>query len=169
MRNVLKKRVEVKLSAFRLMALVLIVFIGAWNSESQVPQETVTGSDTPAIRFIDHVGINVTDLQRSADWYGRVLGFTVFRKWTTTWMIRRGNMRIGLFLRPNAAKIEDLDNKLAITHFAFLTSAKGFKEAQSTLSKLGIKFAPPEDTGIAHSIFINDPDGYQIEITTYYK
>ena len=34
---------------------------------------------------------------------------------------------------------------------------------------MGITFDPPEDTGVAHSIFIYDPDGYQIEITTYYK
>ena len=124
---------------------------------------------TPAIRRMDHVGINVTDLQRSADWYQKVLGFTIYHKWKTTWMIRRGEMRLGLFLRPNAKKINDLDNTLAITHFAYGTDDKGFNEAQERLTELGVKFDPPEDTGVAHSIFIYDPDGYQVEITSYYQ
>ena len=132
------------------------------------PQQSET-STTIELDNLDHVGLNVTDLQKSADWYERVLGFKIVHKWNTTWMIRRGSMRIGLFLRPNAAKIGDLDNTLAITHFAFLTTTHGFADAQTKLRSLGIRFDPPEDTGIAHSIFINDPDGYQIEITTYYK
>jgi catechol 2,3-dioxygenase-like lactoylglutathione lyase family enzyme len=126
-------------------------------------------NNTPPMKRMDHVGINVTDLERSADWYQKVLGFTVYHKWKTTWMIRRSDMRNGLFLRPNAKKIDDLDNTLAITHFAYATTNKGFKEAQERLTKLGVKFDPPEDTGVAHSIFIYDPDGYQVEITNYYK
>jgi Glyoxalase/Bleomycin resistance protein/Dioxygenase superfamily len=76
-------------------------------------------------------------------------------------MISRGDMHIGLFLRPSAKKIDDLDNTLAITHFAYETDAKGFLEAQDRLKKLGVKFDPPEDTGVAYSPFIYDPDGYQ--------
>jgi len=64
---------------------------------------------------MDHVGINVTHLQRSADWYERILGFTIFHKWKTTWMISRGNMDLGLFLRRDAETIDDLDNTQAIT------------------------------------------------------
>jgi Glyoxalase/Bleomycin resistance protein/Dioxygenase superfamily len=51
---------------------------------------------------LDHFAINVTDLQRSADWYQRVLGFAILHKWNTTWMVGRDNIKIGLFLRPNA-------------------------------------------------------------------
>jgi catechol-2,3-dioxygenase len=148
--------------------LVLVIILTPSVGLSHPKQEKAKIRSIELSR-LDHVGINVTNLQNSADWYEKVLSFRVFHKWNTTWMIRRGNMRIGLFLRPSAAKVEDIDNKIAITHFAFLTTAKGFEEAQSKLKKLGIKFDPPEDTGIAHSIFINDPDGYQIEITTYYK
>lgn len=151
----------VSLSAFFCISISVLCGKTA-NSASSI-------RDTPAIKCMDHVGINVTDLQRSADWYQKVLGFTIFHKWNTTWMIRRGDMRIGLFLRPNAKKIDDLDNTLAITHFAYATDDKGFKEAQERLTKLGVKFEPPEDTGVAHSIFINDPDGYQVEITSYYQ
>jgi catechol 2,3-dioxygenase-like lactoylglutathione lyase family enzyme len=141
-------------------------FAASLASPAQTTKNTVAHV---RIQRLDHVGINVTDLQKSADWYNQVLGFTIFHKWTTTWMIRRGDMRIGMFLRPNASKIADLDNTIAITHFAFETDANGFAAAQVKLNALGIKFDPPEDTGVAHSIFIYDPDGYQVEITTYYK
>jgi catechol 2,3-dioxygenase-like lactoylglutathione lyase family enzyme len=149
----------------RILPLVLMAASAVDNSWAQA-----SGS-TPQIHLIriDHVGLNVTDLQRSADWYDRVLGFTIFHKWNTTWMIRRGDMRLGLFLRPNAVKVANLDNTIAITHFALLTDAKGFIEAQAKLKALGVAFDPPEDTGVAHSLFIYDPDGYQVEITTYYK
>ena len=57
-----------------------------------------------ALKHLDHVGINVTDLTKSAEWYENVLGFKIFHKWNTTWMIRRGEMKIGLFSRPKAQK-----------------------------------------------------------------
>jgi catechol 2,3-dioxygenase-like lactoylglutathione lyase family enzyme len=154
---------------FRFVTLAAMLCASIVQCEGQNDTKPAAASETPSIHRMDHVGINVTDLQRSADWYERVLGFTIFHKWKTTWMIRRGNMRIGLFLRPNAKKIDDLDNTLAITHFAYSTDEKGFREAQDKLKKLGVKFDPPEDTGVAHSLFIYDPDGYQVEITSYYK
>lgn len=154
---------------FRFAALAGILCAGLYAFEGQTKSPPANISDAPTILRMDHVGINVTNLQRSADWYQEALGFTIFHKWKTTWMISRGDMHLGLFLRPNAKKIDDLDNTLAITHFAYATDDKGFREAQDRLTKLGIKFDPPEDTGVAHSIFIYDPDGYQVEITSYYK
>jgi catechol 2,3-dioxygenase-like lactoylglutathione lyase family enzyme len=143
--------------------LVLITFIGL-----NVQVGNAQKRSGIKLQGLDHVGINVTNLQHSADWYANVLGFTVVHKWKTTWMIGRGHMRLGLFWRPNAKKIEDLDQSLAITHFAFRTSVHGFKDAQSRLKKLGVPFTL-DDTGIAHSLFVSDPDGYQVEITVYYK
>src|SRR5262245_23881581 len=91
------------------------------------------------ITSLDHVGINATDLQRSADWYRRVLGFESVHKWTKTWMVGCGSMRIGLFLRPTAIPVDDLDNCLAITHFAFFTDADGFAKAQDELRALCVR------------------------------
>jgi extradiol dioxygenase family protein len=96
------------------------------------------------ITIIDHLGINITDLNRSAEWYMRVFGFEIIHKWTTTWMIGKGQIRIGLFQRPNATPVEDLDNTIAITHLAFLTDTDGFGKAQDELKKLGVPFDPPE-------------------------
>lgn len=156
-------------SSPRIITLAVILCVAFYAFPARTADSANTDSDAPEIQRMDHVGINVTDLQRSADWYQKALGFGIFHKWKTTWMIRRGDMRIGMFLRPNAKKINDLDNTLAITHFAYSTDDKGFKEAQERLTRLGIKFDPPEDTGVAYSIFIYDPDGYQVEITSYHQ
>lgn len=117
--------------------IVVTLCVSLFSAEGQTSAKTATGSDTPSIQRMDHVGINVTDLQRSADWYANTLGFTIFHKWKTTWMISRGDMHIGLFLRPSAKKVDDLDNTLAITHFAYATDAKGFQEAQDKLKNWG--------------------------------
>lgn len=44
---------------------------------------------------MDHLGINITDLQRSADWYERVLGLGVLHLWKTRWLVSRGNIKLG--------------------------------------------------------------------------
>jgi catechol 2,3-dioxygenase-like lactoylglutathione lyase family enzyme len=116
---------------------------------------------------IDHIGLNVRDLVTSAEFYRKVFGFEIVHKWTTTWMIGTDIMRLGLFQRPTSGPVCNIDNTVAITHVAFRTDEAGFKAAQAELLRLGIAFDPPEDTGIAYSVFILDPDGHQIEITTY--
>jgi catechol-2,3-dioxygenase len=117
------------LITLRRAMIVALLCVGSYAAEGQTANGTAAVSETPSIQRMDHVGINVTDLQRSADWYEKVLGFTIFHKWKTTWMISRGDMHLGLFLRPSAKKIDDLDNTLAITHFAYATDTKGFQEA----------------------------------------
>ena len=119
--------------------------------------------------FIDHFAISVRDLQTSFDWYHKAFGFEMFHQWPTTWMIQLGQMKIGLFLRPHAATIDDLDNKIAFQHLAFHMTADAFIQAEIELKALGIPITTgPEDTGVAYSIFFTDPDGHLLELTTYH-
>jgi len=77
-------------------------------------------------------------------------------------------MPLGLFWRPESKAVENLDNKIAYTHIASFADAPGFEAAQTELRSIGVLFDGPEDTGIALSIFFSDPDGHQLEITTYH-
>jgi catechol 2,3-dioxygenase-like lactoylglutathione lyase family enzyme len=63
---------------------------------------------------LDHYAVNVADLQRAADWYQRALGFKVLHKWQTTWMVGKDNIKVGLFLRPDAKPPTDPDKELLI-------------------------------------------------------
>jgi catechol 2,3-dioxygenase-like lactoylglutathione lyase family enzyme len=117
---------------------------------------------------IDHFAITVKDLQTSADWYSRVFGFEIIHRFTRTWMVGNETIKIGLMHRLDATPVDDLDNKIAFQHAAFLTDGDGLERAQIMLKDAGVAFDGPEDTGIAFSIFINDPDGHQLEITAYH-
>src|SRR5207245_1219335 len=68
---------------------------------------------------------------------------------------------------PAASPVCTLDQRILISHLAFRTDQVGFEDAQKTLTKLGIPFTPPEYTGVAYAIFLLDPDGHQVEITTF--
>ena len=118
--------------------------------------------------FIDHFAITVKNLQTSFDWYKKVFGFEIFHQWKTTWLIQLGEMKIGLFERPQATTIDDLDSKIAVQHLAFHLSADAFIAAIIEMGDLKVEFEGPEDTGVAYSLFISDPDGHLLELTTYY-
>ena len=53
-----------------------------------------------------------------------------------------------------------------LLHFAMRTDRKHFVSAQKNLKSRGIPFEF-QDHGIAHSIYVRDPDRHEIEITTY--
>ena len=83
-------------------------------------------------------------------------------------MIKLRGMKIGLFLRPDAVAVDDLDHKIAILHFAFRTGGTPLDQTLETLRTLGVTFEGSEDSGIARSLFLTNPDGHQVEITTYH-
>ena len=117
---------------------------------------------------MDHFAINVHDVQKSADWYQNVFGFSVLHKWDNAWMIGRGNVKIGLFIAPNAKPVPDRANSIEILKIAFLVDGDKFAEVISELKSKGIAVSATEDTGIAYSVFIHDPDGYTLEFTTFH-
>ena len=51
-------------------------------------------------------------------------------------------------------------------HLAFRTTYADLLEAEKHLQERGIPFEF-QNHGIAHSIYFSDPDGHQLEITTY--
>jgi hypothetical protein len=56
----------------RHVALAALLFVSLYSAEGQTASNTAATSDTLSIQRMDHVAINVTDLQRSADWHEKV-------------------------------------------------------------------------------------------------
>jgi len=119
---------------------------------------------------IDHVALSVRDVERSAQWYIDVLGFE--RKHEGMWngiptFIAKGTTAIALFpVRSADPSSVSRAAEIGMLHLACRADRKNFLIAQDELKRRGIKFHF-QDHEICHSIYFRDPDGHELEITTY--
>jgi len=118
---------------------------------------------------IDHVAMSVRDVERAAQWYIDVLGFE--RRFDGMWdgvpvFIGKGTTALALFPVRERSGSSSTPSDIRILHLAMRASRKNFIAAQEDLKRLGIKFEF-QDHEISHSIYFRDPDGHQLEITTY--
>ena len=117
---------------------------------------------------IDHVAISVGDVEKAAQWYIDVLGFE--RRFDGMWdgvpvFIGKGTTALALF--PVRSKsTSNGPAEIRMLHLALRANRKNFLAAQDELKRRGIKFEF-QDHEISHSIYFRDPDGHQLEITTY--
>jgi catechol-2,3-dioxygenase len=101
------------------------------------------------------------------EWYVNTLGFE--RVFSDQWsgvplFLRLGSTFIALF--PHKEE-NQLGNGETLSHLAFRAATnRDFELAQTELNSKGIAFGF-EDHGISRSIYFVDPDGFQLEITTY--
>ena len=117
---------------------------------------------------IDHVAMGVCDIERSAKWYIGVLGFERLHEgmWNgVPTFIGKGNTGIALFPASHETK-SSAHREIRMLHLAFRADRENFLAAQRELLNHGIKFEF-QDHEIAQSIYFRDPDGHQLEITTY--
>jgi glyoxylase I family protein len=113
------------------------------------------------IRFthIDHCSVIVTDVERSRDFYGRVLGLREIASplefdFVAVWY-DLGGTYIHLLLKPEADSISP-------RHFCLHTP--DIAGARQHLTNLGVPIDETVKIAAADRFFIRDPDGNRIEV-----
>lgn len=124
------------------------------------------------IESLDHVAIRVQDVDASVAWYERVLGMRkVFEgQWdgVPVFLLVRGASKTGIAIFPRKADAVEppAGAHRAIDHFAFRVSGEGFEAAKAHLDSIGQAYSV-QDHEVAVSLYMRDPDGITVELTTY--
>jgi len=116
---------------------------------------------------LDHVAAQVQDLKRSAAWYQTVLGMEERERYKDTTgkgkpvVLCSGDACIALFPSETDGEVTPLQG-----HIAFRLDRENFDLARRHFAQQGIDSQFVEYKTV-HSIYIFDPDGYQIELSTW--
>ncbi|WP_009478448.1 VOC family protein [Rhodococcus sp. JVH1] len=119
-----------------------------------------------------HVGLNVTDLARSASFYQRVLGMSVIGEQTAgdrrfAFLGLDGTLMLTLWQQSSGAFDADVPG---LHHLSFqVPDIDAVRRAEAVVRELGAKMfhqgVVPHGEGIASGgIFFSDPDGIRLEI-----
>ena len=119
---------------------------------------------------LDHVSLNVRDREVSIAWYADVLGLeqrNVPRQ--DDWPVFMGAFGacIALFQAAVVSPARDGEST-GLRHVAFAVGKGDLEYAQAHLRERRIDFRF-EDHGNAHSIYLTDPDGNVVELTSYVR
>ncbi|MDT0266765.1 VOC family protein [Streptomyces sp. DSM 44915] len=119
-----------------------------------------------------HIGLNVTDLDRSLPFYRSVFGLDLLqegrdgdRRWA--FLGRDGELRITLWQQGSGGFAADL---AGLHHLSFQAeSIDEVREREAALRELGVEFAyegvvPHGEGAASGGVFFADPDGIRLEI-----
>ncbi|MFD6890444.1 VOC family protein [Streptomyces sp. NPDC059957] len=119
-----------------------------------------------------HVGLNVTDLDRSLPFYREIFDFEVMaegkdedRRWA--FLGRDGAMQVALWQQSAGAFGKDLPG---LHHLSFqVETIEEVRATEEVLRGLGAEFnydgvVPHGENGASGGIFFTDPDGIRLEI-----
>lgn len=141
-----------------LLLIVSTGFIGSLKAQ-----------DTSALLTFNHLALSVKDVNRSAEFYNKVLSLTEItnraKKTGMRWLSIGGNMELHLITMENTTTLID-----TAIHFAFATP--NFDAFVKRINEMNIAFenseGKPQTFNVradgVKQIYFQDPDGYWIEV-----
>jgi catechol-2,3-dioxygenase len=121
------------------------------------------------VQRLDHVSLNVGNRARSIAWYRDVLGLAPGSvPLQDDWPVFMGEFGacIGLFQASSAVGGARAYESVGLRHVAFMVGKTELERARLHFAESGVEFRF-EDHGDSHSVYLTDPDGNVIELTTY--
>ncbi|MGH8828954.1 MAG: VOC family protein [Jiangellaceae bacterium] len=129
-------------------------------------------SDNPIPDYttVAHIDLSVSDAEKSADWYGRVLRLRRVRRadFDHRIMIVLRHEATGLIIGLNqhdVAIVDSFDERnLGLDHIGFGVAERADLDAlQLHLAELGVEHSPVTEAGSGAALVFRDPDNIQLE------
>ena len=123
-------------------------------------------------RAINHMALTVTDMDRSRDFYSRVLGFEFVTEFGPKYLLSNGEVILALNQSPDPDKAIEGDrfdeNRVGLDHVSFNVGSQAeLDRAMEALDAMGVPHGEIKDLGglgICVLAF-RDPDNIQLELT----
>lgn len=133
-------------------------------------QETINQNNHITIKKIDHIQLDVGNLEESIEFYKRVFGFEIKEigvRQTTRWAIIGNESNIFLCMHEYAPGIGIPNEGLEITHFGLIVD--DFYNVLEKLREFNVKlfYENPIEYHSSKSVYFLDPNGYKLEISEY--
>jgi catechol 2,3-dioxygenase-like lactoylglutathione lyase family enzyme len=107
---------------------------------------------------INHASVLVTDLQRSADFYGRVFGLKAVSEDKANKILRLGTGGSGV--ASTLVSLREQAPAGTIDHFAISVQGFSRERVTQTLKPLGVATAE----NVEYGFYVKDPDGAVVQI-----
>lgn len=119
--------------------------------------------------FLDHVAIRVKDIEVSVHWYETVIGLKRLElpEWRNYPVVMSCG-KTGIAIFPANLEYPEANHQvknIGISHFAFNVSNEDFEKAKQHFTELLLAY-DYEDHYYFQSLYIQDPDGLTVELTT---
>ena len=119
---------------------------------------------TLRLKMLDHVGIRVTDLDRSLRFYVEGLGLELLRRREGAAVVRVGDQEINMFCVPELATAASAEPH-RIDHFCLTVDYADASDLIAALGDSGIEIARgPIERRDGVAVFVSDPDGVRVEL-----
>jgi catechol-2,3-dioxygenase len=123
------------------------------------------------IQRLDHVAFTARDIEGLAEWYTMVFGMK--RVYADAWNGRgdpvalcAGDACVARFRVREGVEPAETETTDPSRHFAMALDRANFEQAQRDLQELGIE-TKLSNHKVCDSLYFSDPEGHQIELTTY--
>lgn len=121
-------------------------------------------------KALDHVGLKVTDMDRSLRFYCDSLGLELLRRTdrgggVISAVLRVGKQELNVFSRADFGTIHPDDHPVGLDHFCLEIESASIDDVAVALQQAGVPIAKgPVRRRDGASLFVEDPDGCRVEL-----